>query len=29
MNNKKIHEPYNLPTLDDFFERVRKHLHIK
>ena len=21
MNNKKIHEPYNLPTLDDFFER--------
>ena len=22
MNNKKIHEPYNLPTLDDFFERT-------
>ena len=22
MNNKKINEPYNLPTLDDFFERT-------
>jgi len=22
MSNKKIHEPYNLPTLDDFFERT-------
>ena len=22
MSNKKIHEPYNLPTLDDFFESM-------
>ncbi len=22
MKNKKIDEPYNLPTIDDFFERT-------